>query len=106
MFELEFHPEVLNEISQLNKIIKAKLLNAMDKLEARGHELRYPDTRPIQGQLFELRTSGKDISRTFFAFEKDRKIYILRTFIKKSAKTPTSEIELALKRLKELLDEN
>ncbi|MEQ1963827.1 type II toxin-antitoxin system RelE/ParE family toxin [Xenorhabdus khoisanae] len=106
MFQLEFHPEVLNEIARLNKIIKAKILNALDKLETRGYELRYPDTKPIQGQLFELRTNGKDISRTFFAFEKDRKIYILRTFIKKSAKTPTSEIELALKRLKELLNES
>ncbi|PHM66792.1 phage derived protein, Gp49-like [Xenorhabdus stockiae] len=106
MFQLEFHPEVLNEISRLNTIIKAKVLNALDKLEARGYELRYPDTRLIQGQLFELRTSGKDISRTFFAFERNRKIYVLRTFIKKSAKTPNSEIELALKRLKELLDES
>ncbi|REF25778.1 phage derived Gp49-like protein DUF891 [Xenorhabdus cabanillasii] len=73
MFQLEFHLEVLNEISRLNKIIKAKVLNALDKLEMRGYELRYPDTKPIQGQLLELRTNGKDVSRTFLHLRKTEK---------------------------------
>lgn len=106
MFELLFHPDAFAELEALTPIMKAKALNALDKLEAQGNQLRFPHTRPIQDGLFELRTSGKNISRTFFAFAVGQKIYILRTFVKKTQKTPPSEIELALKRLGEMTDES
>ncbi|MEX9414746.1 type II toxin-antitoxin system RelE/ParE family toxin, partial [Escherichia coli] len=61
-------------------------------------------TKPIQDGLFELRVGRKDISRTFFAYAKGRKIYILRTFIKKTPKTPKAEIALATSRWEELKD--
>lgn len=76
----------------------------LEKLEAKGPELRYPDTGIIQDGLFELRVGRKDISRTFFAYAKGRKIYILRTFIKKTPKTPKAEIALATSRWEELKD--
>lgn len=60
----------------------------------------------IQDGLFELRVGKKDITRTFFAFAKGKKIYILRTFVKKTPRTPPTEIQLALKRLEELTDES
>ncbi|MGL4474436.1 MAG: type II toxin-antitoxin system RelE/ParE family toxin [Shewanella sp.] len=103
MFELIFHPEAEAEILALKGAMKAKVLHGLTKLEAEGHQLRYPDTKPIRDGLFELRAGGKDISRTFFAFSKGKKIYILRTFVKKTAKTPSSEIGLALSRLEQLL---
>lgn len=106
MFELLFHPQAFAEIESLNDVMKAKLLAKLDKLELRGNELRFPDTRPIQQGLFELRVGKKDITRTFFAFAIGRKIYILRTFVKKAQKTPQSEIDIALSRLQELTDEN
>lgn len=106
MFELLFHPEAFAELEGLNEVMKAKLLTKLDKLETLGNELRFPDTRPIQDGLFELRVGKKDITRTFFAFAIGRKIYILRTFVKKTPKTPQSEIELALKRLQEMTDES
>ncbi|WP_245174271.1 type II toxin-antitoxin system RelE/ParE family toxin [Gallibacterium genomosp. 3] len=68
--------------------------------------MRYPHTRIIKDGLFELRARSKDISRTFFAFAMEKKIYILRTFVKKSQKTPVAEIELAFKRLGEMTDES
>lgn len=106
MFELLFHPEAFSEINSLSPIMKAKALNALDKLEIQGNHLRFPHTRPIRDGLFELRAGNKDISRTFFAFAVGQKIYILRTFVKKSQKTPLSEIELALKRLGEMTNES
>ncbi|WP_303818651.1 type II toxin-antitoxin system RelE/ParE family toxin [Actinobacillus minor] len=106
MFELLFHPEAFSEIEELNDAMKAKLLAKLDKLETLGNELRFPDTRPIQDGLFELRVGKKDITRTFFAFAIGRKIYILRTFVKKTQKTPQNEIELALRRLQEMTDES
>ena len=86
MFELLFHPDAFSEIEALSPSMRAKALNALG--------------------LFELRAGNKDISRTFFAFAIGQKIYILRTFVKKTQKTPASEIELALKRLGEMTDES
>lgn len=106
MFELLFHPEALSEIESLDDVMKAKLLTKLDKLELLGNALRFPDTRPIQDGLFELRVGKKDITRTFFAFAIGQKIYILRTFVKKTQKTPQNEIQLALTRLQEMTDEN
>ena len=96
MFELLFHPEAFAEIEALSPIMRAKALNALDKLETLGSELRFPHTRAMGNGLFELRAGNKDISRTFFAF----------AIGKKTQKTPPSEIELALKRLGEMTDES
>ena len=106
MFELLFHPDAFSEIEALSPSMRAKALNALDKLEMLGNELRFPHTRAMGEGLFEVRAGNKDISRTFFAFAIGQKIYILRTFVKKTQKTPASEIELALKRLGEMTDES
>ncbi|WP_353614489.1 type II toxin-antitoxin system RelE/ParE family toxin [Mangrovibacter phragmitis] len=106
MFELIFHPEAQQEILDLDSVIQGKALAALDKLELQGNQLRYPHTDIIQDGLFELRAGKKDITRTFFAFAKGRKIYILRTFVKKTPRTPPAEIALALQRLEELTDES
>lgn len=106
MFELLFHPKVVDELKTFEPRLQAKILLALEKLEKQGYQLRYPYTRPIKEGLFELRTQGKDISRTFFAFAVGQKIYILRTFVKKTQKTPQSEIDLAFSRLNELRGEN
>ncbi|MBL5864294.1 type II toxin-antitoxin system RelE/ParE family toxin [Serratia fonticola] len=106
MYELLFHPEAEREIYELEPVMQAKALKGLEKLEAKGPELRYPDTDIIEGGLFELRVSRKDTTRTFFAYAKRRKIYILRTFIKKSPKTPKAEIALAKSRWEELKDDS
>ncbi len=106
MFELIFHPEAEQELLTLDRAMQGKALAALDKLESKGNQLRPPHTDIIQDGLFELRAGKKDITRTFFAFAKGKKIYILRAFIKKTIKTPPAEIQLALKRLEELIDEN
>nr|WP_325178110.1 type II toxin-antitoxin system RelE/ParE family toxin [Pantoea sp. 1B4] len=89
MFELIFHPEAQQEIFALDSAMQGKALAALDKLELQGNQLRYPHTDIIQEGLFELRAGKKDITRTFFAFAKGRKIYILRTFIKKDTQDAT-----------------
>ncbi|MFZ3621056.1 type II toxin-antitoxin system RelE/ParE family toxin [Leclercia barmai] len=104
MYELIFHPEAESEIYDLEPVMQAKALKGLEKLEAKGHELRYPDTDTIGGGLFELRVGRKDLTRTFFAYAKGRKIYILRTFIKKTPKTPKAEIALAKSRWEDMKD--
>lgn len=106
LFELIFHPDAERELLELDSAMQGKAFAAIDKLESMGNQLRYPHTDIIQEGLFELRAGKKDITRTFFAYAKGKKIYILRTFIKKTAKTPQSEINLAKSRLKELENES
>ncbi|KMW71307.1 hypothetical protein TI10_20735 [Photorhabdus luminescens subsp. luminescens] len=106
MFELIFHEEADNEIQSLDEVMRGKTSLALDKLEARGNMLRYPATEPLRDGLFQLRVGNKDITRTIFAYATGRRIYILRTFIKKTPKTPASEIKLALQRLEEMKNES
>ncbi|ARF52247.1 MULTISPECIES: type II toxin-antitoxin system RelE/ParE family toxin [Erwiniaceae] len=106
MFELIFHPEAEQELLELDSAMQGKAFAALDKLETQGNQLRFPHTDIIQDGLFELRAGKKDITRTFFAFAKGKRIFILRTFVKKSPKTPPSEIKLALSRLEEMTNES
>lgn len=106
MFELIFHPEAELELLELDSAMQGKAFAALDKLETQGNQLRFLHTDIIQDGLFELRAGKKDITRTFFAFAKGKRIFILRTFVKKSPKTPPSEIKLALSRLEEMTNES
>ncbi len=62
-----------------------------------------PHVRHVRGQLWELRLKGKaGIARALYVTAKEQRVVILRAFIKKTEKTPTGEIDLALQRAKEL----
>ena len=53
-------------------------------------------------KLWEIRASGRDgISRGIYVAVKDRRIVVLRVFIKKTEKTPSQEIDLAKQRARE-----
>jgi phage-related protein len=55
--------------------------------------------------LFELRLKASEgLGRVFYCKVSGRKIVILHQFIKKSYKTPSKELEIALRRMKEIKD--
>ena len=59
--------------------------------------------RHVRGLLWEIRLKGKaGVARALYVTAKDQRIVIVRAFIKKTEKTPTGEIDLALQRAKEL----
>ena len=59
--------------------------------------------RHIRSQLWEIRLKGKaGIARALYVTAREQRVVILRAFIKKTEKTPSAEIELALQRAKEL----
>ena len=68
-----------------------------------GWPLGLPLCRSLGHVLWEVRSSlsGGRIARVVFAFD-DGTIVLLNGFIKKSRKTPPAEIDLALKRFKEM----
>jgi phage-related protein len=58
----------------------------------------------VRGSLWEMRLRGRDgISRVLYVTAAGGRVVVVRVFIKKTQKTPNREIELALKRAKELL---
>lgn len=102
MFTVRYHPEAETEASELPTAIRVKYDRLVHKLELDPTKLREPHTKPLKNGIFELRTMGGDIARGLWAYQEGKTIYILRVFVKKTQKTPASEIDLALSRLEEI----
>jgi len=65
--------------------------------------VKQPHVRHIRGPLWEIRLKGKaGIARALYITALKQRVVIIRAFIKKTEKTPASEIDLALQRAKEL----
>lgn len=106
MFTVKYHPEAEQEADSLPVNIRAKFDRLVMKLERDPRALREPDTKPLGDGLFELRTLGTDIARGIWVYQKGSVIVMLRIFIKKTNKTPRSELEMAKKRLEEISNES
>lgn len=80
----------------LDKKLRAKLADTIIILQDNGYELREPYSKHISEGIFELRAKqGSDITRVMYFFYIDRHIILTNGFIKKTQKTPQSEIEKA-----------
>ena len=83
--------------------ILAHLLHIFEMIEEWGPALGKPYTAPLGEGLFEIRAKGKEgIGRLLFCTVKGREVVILRSFIKKTQKTPKKDLDLAKKRMKEI----
>ena len=70
-----------------------------------GPDLGMPHTRAMGSGLFELRLKAAEgIGRVFFCTLVRRRVVMLHQFVKKSEKTPPSELAVARKRMKEWKD--
>ena len=69
----------------------------------KGWPLGLPLCRSLGHGLWEVRSNlpSRRVARVIFAFDGET-IVLLNGFIKKTRKTPSDEIEIALKRLKEM----
>ena len=87
--------------------IKAKVLRIVDMLVIFGpHNVREPYVKHVERQrkLLEIRAKGKDgIARVFYCTISGQKIILLHGFIKKTDKTPKKEIDIAVKRMQEVM---
>ncbi len=85
-------------IDSLDYKMRAKALGYIEILMEYGNALREPHSKPLRDGIFELRVKfAGDISRILYFFYVDNKIILTHGFIKKTQKTPPSEIALALK---------
>lgn len=95
---------VEGEFLDLPKDMQARFVRVTELIESYGLEnIGMPHVRHLQDRLWEIRAKGKSgISRGIYVAVAGRRVVILRIFVKKTQKTPKGELELALKRLKEL----
>jgi phage-related protein len=101
--------EVLNEtvaaeIAALPTDMQARFLRLSERIAQAGLEsLREPHLKHLDGKLWELRLTGRDeIARALYVTAIGRRVVVVRAFVKKTQKTPRSEIDLALERSKEI----
>jgi len=102
-----FDEKVEAETLALPPKILAKMLHIFELIEIAGAQLGEPYTKPLSDGLFEIRAKAKEgIGRSIYCYQKGQKIIILHSFVKKAQKTPKKDIEIALKRKKEIDNEN
>ena len=96
--------EVEGEFLALPKEMQARFVRVGELIESYGLEnVGMPHIRHLQDKLWEIRAMGKSgISRGIYVAVTGRRVVILRIFVKKTQKTPQAEVDLALKRMKEL----
>jgi phage-related protein len=101
--------EVLNaavraELEAQPKEIQARYLRVVGLIESHGLErVREPYVKHLEGPLWEIRMKGRDrIARAVYVTATGRRVVVVRVFGKKTERTPRREIELALRRAKEV----
>ena len=76
--------------------MRAKITRTIAMLEAGGTDLREPHSKHLDDGIFELRAKvGSDITRVLYFFIIGRRIILTHGFVKKTDKTPLSEINRA-----------
>jgi len=89
-------------VNSLDPISYTKTLRQIELLEAHGTDLGIPHAKALGGGLIELRVRGKREVRIFYVFAKERTIYLLHGFIKKTQHTPKKELDIARERQREI----
>ena len=78
--------------------MRAKIFRLLELLEQKGNTLREPYSKSLDDGIFEIRAKqGNNITRVLYFFYIGNKIILTNGFVKKSQKTPPSEIALAKK---------
>jgi len=104
-WKITFYSEkVESQTLNLPAGILANFLHIAEMIEDLGPNLGKPYVGRLDSGLYEIRAKGKEgIGRSAYCMAKGREIVILHSFIKKSQKIPKKDLDLAKKRMKEVL---
>ena len=101
------HPKARDAIRRFPKEARFRLGRSLFRLQM-GEKIVLPHARPmptVAAGVSELRVKSQDgIFRVFHCAAASRGVLVFHAFAKKTQRTPPLEIELARKRLKEILD--
>lgn len=105
-WEIVYYDEdVQEDIESWPVGIRAYYARITERMIVFGPNLGMPFTRAMGKGLFEIRAKGKEgIGRAFFCTIVDQRIVILHAFVKKSQKTPQKELEIARRRMADVLE--
>ncbi len=113
MFDVEYYEKedgtfpAEEFILSLDAKMQAKMFRELELLETFGNELREPHSKPLGDGIYEIRAKvASDITRVLYFFVVNKKIILTNGFVKKTQKTPDSEITLAKKYRKDYLERN
>ncbi len=103
-YTIAYYSEAVQEdILDLPDTLAARYIVLTRRMAALGPNLGEPHTKAFGEGLFELRLKGAEgIARVFFCTLVGRRIVMLHSFIKKSAKTPIHDLRIAETRMKEV----
>jgi phage-related protein len=92
------------ELAVLPEDMRARFAYIAGLIESFGLEkVREPHVKHLQGPLWEMRMKGRDgISRAIYVTATGRRVVVVRAFVKKTQATPRKELEIAMKRAKEV----
>jgi phage-related protein len=92
------------ELEALPADMRARFVRIAGLIEALGlAKVGAPHVDHIEGAIWEIRMKGAGvIARALYVTAKGKKVVVVRVFVKKTQKTPRQEIELALKRAKDV----
>ncbi len=98
------NPVVDAELEALPADQRAKFFWIARLIQEHGLQMvREPYVKYLEQGLWEIRMKGRDgISRALYVVEQGRRVIVVRVFAKKTQKTPRNEIDLALKRAREI----
>jgi phage-related protein len=84
--------------------LRAKFLKIVELIEKMGpNELGMPHIKSLKAGLFEIRVkSVEGIARAPFCMIKGKIVIVLSGFIKKTQEIPPRELEIAIRRMKEV----
>jgi phage-related protein len=99
---------VLDFILSLTPKQQGKIYREIDLLEKFGSELHFPHVDKMEGKkynnLWELRIEfASDIFRIFYFIHHKNKSILLHGFQKKTKKTPSKELDIAVNRMNEYI---
>ena len=108
---MEWSVETLNEtvdeeLGALPVDMRARFVRISELIAAVGLDrVGAPHVRHLTGPLWEMRMRGREgISRALYVTVRGRRVVVVRVIVKKTRKTPRSEIDLALRRAREVLN--
>ncbi len=107
-YTIDYYSDAVQEqILELPDTLAARYIVLTRRMIALGPNIGEPHTKTFGDGLFELRLKGAEgIARVFFCTFVGKRIVMLHSFIKKSERTPTRELDVAVTRMKELKREN
>lgn len=98
------NPTVDKELDALPADMRARFVRICELIAAVGLErVGSPHIKHLTGSIWEMRMKGKDgISRALYVTVREKRVVVVRVFVKKTQKTPRREIDLALQRATEV----